>query len=249
MSSQTIITAIVKRELKSYFSSPLGYVFIIIFLFAMGHVTFEPGRGSFFLSRQADLRAFFRYIPWIFLLLVSAVTMRSWAEERKSGTIEMLLTLPITVWQAIIGKFLASWIFVTLALALTFPMVLTVVYLGNPDLSVIFIGYVGSVLLAGSYLSVGLFFSSLTKNQVTSFILTVVVCYILLMAGSPPVLGFLSVFMPKFFVDIFESLSLLNHFESLQRGVINLGDIFFYLMMIVGWLYGHYLVLNEKKAN
>lgn len=240
---------IFKRELKSYFSTPLGYVFVIIFLFGIGYVTFEPGRGSFFLIRQADLSSFFRFIPWLYILLVPAVSMRLWSEERKSGTIELLLTMPVTLKQAVLGKFLAAWAFIVFALICTFPMVLTVIYLGDPDMGVIFLGYLGCALLAGAFLAIGSFFSALTKNQVVSFILTIVFCYLLLMAGSPPILEFLSNFSPKYIVELFESLSMLNHFESLQQGVLKLGDLWFYAVMIMGWLYGCIALLNEKKAS
>ena len=200
---------IVKRELKSYFATPLGYVFVIIFLFAIGYVTFEPGRGSFFVMGVAELSSFFRYIPWLYLFLIPAISMRLWADERKTGTIELLLTMPVTVREAVIAKFLAAWIFSTFALLCTFPMVLTVIYLGKPDLSVIFLGYFGSILLAGGMLSIGSFFSALTKNNVVSFILSVVVVYLFLMAGSPPALDFLSSIFPKYVLELVESLSFL----------------------------------------
>jgi len=155
-----ITKSIIKRELKSYFSTPIGYVFVIIFLFSIGYVTFEPGRGSFFLMRQADMSSFFRYIPWLFVFLIPAVSMGIWSEERRSGTIEFLFTMPITVKEAVIGKFLAAWLFVNFALACTFPMVLTVIYLGNPDLGVVFLGYFGASLLAAAFLAIGCFFFS-----------------------------------------------------------------------------------------
>ena len=237
------------KELKSYFKSPLGYVFIVIFLFSIGHLTFELGRGSFFYIREASLSPFFRYIPWIFLFLIPAVSMRLWAEERKSGTIELLLTMPITIEQAVIAKFLASWAFTALSLLGTFPMVLTVIYLGNPDLSVIFLGYLASFLTAGVLLALGMFFSALTKNQVTSFILTVVATTIFLMAGSPPILEFVSSFFPNYVVNLFESLSILNHFESMEKGVLSFSDLWFYMVMIVCWHYGSVYLIKENKAN
>ncbi|HLE10739.1 MAG: ABC transporter permease [Bdellovibrionales bacterium RIFOXYD12_FULL_39_22] len=244
-----VTKSIVRREFKSYFASPLGYVFLIIFLFAIGYVTFEPGSGSFFLMRQADLSSFFRYVPYLFLFLVPAVSMRLLAEERKSGTIELLLTMPVTEAQVVFGKFLAAWLFVAVALAGTFPLVLTVIYLGSPDLGVVILGYLGAALLAGAFLAIGIFFSAISKNQVVSFILGVVFCYVLLMAGSPPILGFISTFLPKFLVEIFESLSIMNHFESMGRGVIVIGDLFFFALMIGGWLYGTILLITEKKSN
>lgn len=208
------------KEFTSYFKTPLGYVFLVIFLFGIGYLTFEPGRGSFFYMREASLSSFFRYIPWMFLFLIPAVSMRLWSEERKSGTIELLLTMPITVKQAVIAKYLASWAFIGIALLGTFPMIITVLYLGNPDLGVAFLGYLASFLMAGALLAVGGFFSALTKNQVISFILTVCTSFLLIMAGSPPILDFISTFSPKYLVDLFESLSVLNHFDSIERGVL-----------------------------
>lgn len=237
------------KEFTSYFKTPLGYVFLAIFLFGIGYLTFEPGRGSFFYMREASMGSFFRYIPWMFLFLIPAVSMRLWSDERKSGTIELLLTMPVTVKEAVIAKFLASWAFIGVALAGTFPMVLTVVYLGNPDLGVAFLGYIASFLMAGALLAVGGFFSALTKNQVISFILTVCVSFLLIMAGSPPILEFISTFSPKYLVDLFESLSVLNHFDSIERGVFSLSNLWFFAVMITCWLYGNIILLNENKAN
>ncbi len=238
---------IFKKELKSYFNTPLGYIFLVIFLFALGYSTFEPGRGGFFQLRQADLSSFFKYIPWLFIFLIPAVTMRLWAEEKKSGTIELLLTLPVTVKDAVLGKFLAAWAFLGIALLCTFPMVFTVSYLGNPDYGVIFLGYLGAFLLAGSFLAIGNFFSALTKNQVVSFILSIVFCYLFFMAGSPPTLEFLSSLAPTYFVNLFESLSVLNHFNSISSGVIAIGDVWFYATLIVGWIFGSIVLLTDKK--
>ena len=237
------------KEFTSYFKTPLGYVFLVIFLFGIGHLTFEQGRGSFFFMREASMKSFFKYIPWMFLFFIPAVSMKLWSDERKYGTIELLLTMPVTVKQAVIAKFLSSWAFIGVALLGTVPMVFTVVYLGNPDLSVIFLGYLGSFLIAGSLLAVGGFFSALTKNQVISFILTTVFSFLLMMAGSPPILEFISAFVPKYFVDLFESLSILNHFESIERGVFSLGNLWFFVVTIVCWLYGNIVLLNENKAN
>ncbi len=237
------------KEFSSYFKTPLGYVFLVIFLFGIGYLTFEPGRGSFFYMREASMSSFFRYIPWMFLFLIPAVSMRLWSDERKAGTIELLLTMPVTIRQAVIAKFLASWAFIGIALAGTFPMIFTIVYLGNPDLGVVFLGYLASFFMAGALLAVGGFFSALTKNQVVSFILTVCVSFMLIMAGSPPILDFISTFLPKFFVDLFESLSVLNHFDSIERGVLSLSNIWFFTVMITCWLYGSMILLNENKAN
>ncbi|MEC7276569.1 MAG: ABC transporter permease [Bdellovibrionota bacterium] len=237
------------KEFTSYFKTPLGYVFLVIFLFGIGYLTFEPGRGSFFYMREASMSSFFKYIPWMFLFLIPAVSMRLWSEERKSGTIELLLTMPVTINQAVIAKFLASWAFIGVALVGTFPMVFTVIYLGNPDLGVAFLGYLASFLMAGALLAVGGFFSALTKNQVISFILTVCVSFLLIMAGSPPILEFISTFSPKYLVDLFESLSVLNHFDSIERGVFSLSNLWFFAVMIACWLYGNIILLNENKAN
>lgn len=237
------------KEFTSYFKTALGYVFLVIFLFGIGYLTFEPGRGSFFYMREASLSSFFRYIPWMFLFLIPAVSMRLWSEERKSGTIELLLTMPITVKQAVIAKYLASWAFIGVALIGTFPMIITVLYLGNPDLGVVLLGYLASFLMAGALLAVGGFFSALTKNQVTSFILTVCASFLLIMAGSPPVLDFISTFSPKYLVDLFESLSVLNHFDSIERGVFSLSNLWFFSVMIISWLFGNIILLNENKAN
>ncbi len=237
------------KEFTSYFKTPLGYVFLVIFLFGIGYLTFEPGRGSFFYMREASLSSFFRYIPWMFLFLIPAVSMRLWSEERKSGTIELLLTMPITVKQAVIAKYLASWAFIGIALLGTFPMIITVLYLGNPDLGVAFLGYLASFLMAGALLAVGGFFSALTKNQVISFILTVCTSFLLIMAGSPPILDFISTFSPKYLVDLFESLSVLNHFDSIERGVFSLSNLWFFAVMIISWLFGNIILLNENKAN
>lgn len=246
--NNSAIKVLFKKELKSYFTTPLGYVFVIIFLFGLGHITFEPGKGSFFIFRKAELTSLFNYVPWLFIFLIPAITMRLWAEERKSGTIELLLTLPVSVKEAVVAKFLASWAFASISLLGTFPFVMTVLYLGEPDLTVIFVGYLACILLAACFISIGMFFSALTKNQVISFILAVVVCNLFMMAGSPPVLEFFSAFLPQFFVEHVEALSILNHFESMVKGVVRIGDIWFYAVMIMGWLYASILLLNERKA-
>lgn len=248
MKCNTVIS-LFKKEFSSYFKTPLGHVFLVIFLFGIGYLTFEPGRGSFYLMREASLKSFFYYIPWMFIFLIPAVSMKLWAEERKSGTIELLFTMPVTVLEAVLAKFLASWAFIAVALAGTFPMVLTVIYLGNPDLGVIALGYFGAIMMAGALLAVGSFFSALTKNQVVSFILTIVASFFIMMAGSPPVLEFVSILFPKYFVALFESLSVLNHFDAIEQGVINLGNIWFFTVMIGCWLFANVLLLNENKAN
>ena len=196
--------AIFKRELKSYFATPVAYVFIVIFLVMAGLFTFYL--GGFYERGQADLQPFFSFHPWLYLFLVPAVSMRLWSEERKSGTIELLLTLPVTMWQAVLGKFLAAWAFIAIALALTFPIWITVNYLGAPDNGVIVASYLGSLLMAGAFLAIGACLSAATRNQVVSFILTVVVCFFLLLAGFPMVLDFVRSFLPQVRTTLFELL-------------------------------------------
>src|SRR5580692_6461348 len=220
MNSISNIRAITKRELSAYFSSPVAYVFIVIFLFLMGLFTFMM--GGFFERGQASLEdSFFIWHPWLYLFLVPAVGMRLWAEERRVGTLELLLTLPITAWQAIVGKFLASWIFLFLALVLTFPVVITVNYLGSPDNGVIFAGYVGSWLMAGAYLAVSCITSAITRSQVVSFIVSVVACLFLILAGFPPVINMLQSLTHNghWLVDTVTSFSVITHFEGFQKGV------------------------------
>ena len=240
--------SVLKREFKGYFTTPVAYVFLVIFLFLAGYATFEPGRGNFFLARQAYLRPFFANLPALFIFLIPAVAMRLWAEERRSGTIEVLLTLPLTVTQAVLGKFFAAWLFLAVGLFLTCPIIFTVSYLGDPDWGLIITGYLGTILMAGSYLSIGIFCSALTKNQVVGFILAVVACSVLVAAGSPPALDFLSRWVPGFFVDIFESLSFMNHFDSIQKGVLEFKDLLFYISIMCGWLIATVVLLQNRKA-
>src|SRR5207247_2204611 len=212
----THIKTIAKRELAGYFASPVAYVFIVIFLLMIGFFTFMA--GGFFERGQASLISFFLWHPWLYLFLVPAAGMRLWAEERRVGTIELLLTMPITAWQAIVGKFLASWLFLALALALTFPVVITVNYLGSPDNGVILSGYLGSWLMAGAYLAISCITSAMTRTQVVSFIISVVVCLFLILAGFPPVINFLQQFAAPSLVDIVTSFSVMTHFEGFQKG-------------------------------
>jgi ABC-2 type transport system permease protein len=239
--------AIFKRELKSYFATPVAYVFIVIFLVLANVFTFYL--GGFYQRGQADLQPFFDFHPWLYLFLVPAVAMRLWSEERKSGTIELLLTLPVTMWQAVAGKFLAAWAFIGIALALTFPIWITVNYLGDPDNGVIFAGYLGSLLMAGAFLAVGACLSAATKNQVVAFILTVVVCFLLLLAGFPLVLDFFRTFAPQAIVDVVANLSFLTHFVAIGKGVLDLRDILFFLLTIGFWLYAGAVVIDLKKAD
>lgn len=238
--------AVFKRELKSYFATPVAYVFLVIFLFFAGYLPFRDG---FFDYRQADLRLFFMNLPLLFVFMVPCTAMRLWAEERKSGSIELLLTLPISVPQAVIGKFFAAWLFLVIALLLTITMPITVIYLGNPDIGLIITGYLGSMLMAGGFLAVGCFFSALTKNQVISFILSVAVLAILVYAGMPTTLNYLSAFLPAGIVSAVESISFLTHFESIQKGVLEFKDLAYFILLIVGWIYASIVILNERKAN
>jgi len=238
--------AVFKRELKSYFTTPIAYVFLVVFLFFSGYMTFKNG---FFEIRQADMTAFFVNMPLLFAFLVPATAMRLWAEERKSGSIELLLTLPITVMQAVLGKFLAAWVFLIIALGLTFPMVITICYLGNPDVGLIVTGYLGSILMAGAFLSVGCFFSAASKNQVISFVLSVVACAALVFAGMPTTMQYLSTFLPAGLVAAVETMSLQTHFESIQKGVIEFGDMAYFVLLIIGWVAGCAIILEERKAS
>ena len=242
-----MISIILKRELASYFATPLAYVFIIIFLAMSGVFTFYM--GSFFERGQADLLPFFSFHPWLYLFLVPAIAMRLWAEERKSGSIELLLTLPVTMWQAVLGKFLAAWWFCGLALSLTFPMWLTVAYLGDPDHGAIATGYLGSWLMAGGFLAIGSCVSATTKNQVIAFIVGLVACFLFLVSGFPIVLDAFSGWAPDVLVGAIASLSFMTHFEGLSKGVIELRDILFFAGVIVAWLYANTIVVEMKKAD
>ena len=240
------ISAVLRRELRSYFVTPVAYVFIVIFLVLANAFAFYL--GNFYARGQADLSPFFTYHPWLFLFLVPALSMRLWAEERKSGSIELLMTLPIEPWQAVIGKFLAAWVFTCLAIALTFPIWITVNYLGRPDNGAILAAYLGSALMAGGFLAVGSCISATTKNQVVAFIISVVACLALLLAGLPLVLDFFSVWAPQALVDGIASLSFLTHFDSISKGVIDLRDLVFFALLIATCLYANTLVLEIKKA-
>ena len=243
----TVLLNIVKRELASYFSTPLAYVFIVIFLTLIGSFTFYL--GNFFARGQADLNAFFTFHPWVYILLIPAVTMRLWAEERKTGTIELLMTLPLTTTQAVIGKFFSAWIFIFIALVLTFAIWIRVNYLGQPDNGVILAGYVGSLFMSGAYLSIGSCISAITKNQVIAFVIAATVCFIFTMSGVDIVLNFFKVWAPEFLVNIISSMSFLVHFESITKGVIEIRDFLFYLSVIVFWLFLNVVVVEFKKFN
>ncbi len=237
---------VARRELAGYFATPVAYVFIVIFLMMAGALTFTL--GGFFARGQADLGPFFTFVPWLFLFLVPALTMRLWAEERRLGTIELLLTLPLPQWQAVVGKFLAAWAFCAIALLLTFPLVLTVNYLGSPDNGVIAAGYVGCLLVAGAYLAVGAAMSAMTKNQVIAFVLAVAVCFLFAAAGSPIVTEFLSQRIPLL-AEVARGLSITERFNSLTRGVIALRDLVFFLSFMGFFLFVNAVVIDHRKAD
>lgn len=237
-----------RRELASYFATPVAYVFIVIFLMLAMAFTFYL--GGFYDRGQADLQPFFQFHPWLFLFLVPAVGMRLWAEERKSGSIELLLTLPVTLWQAVFGKFLAAWAFIGIALALTVPIWFTVNYLGDPDNGAILAGYLGSFLMAGAFLAVGSCLSAATRNQVVAFILTVVTCFLLMLSGFPMVLDFFhGIGLPQGAVDAIAGLSFLTHANAISKGVLDLRDVLYFVLMIAFWLYATAIVIDMKKAD
>ena len=240
------VVAIFRRELASYFATPIAYVFIVIFLIAASWLTFSF--GSFYERGQADLNAFFTWHPWLFLMLVPALSMRLWAEERKSGSIELLLTLPIEIWQAVLGKFLAAWAFTAIAIALTFPIWITVNYLGDPDNGIVFAAYIGSILTAGGYLAVGSLVSATTKNQVIAFVIALMASFVLLLAGFEPVLNVLAG-LPQVLVDAIASLGFLTHFQSISKGVIDVRDLVYFALLMGACLYANTIVLQLKKAD
>jgi ABC-2 type transport system permease protein len=238
---------IMRRELTSYFATPLAYIFILIFLVLANAVTFYL--GSFYERGNADLESFFGFHPWLYLFLIPAISMRLWAEERKSGSIELLMTQPVTLWEAVLGKFFAAWIFSALALGLTFPLWITVNYLGSPDNGTILAAYVGSLLLAGGFLAVGSCMSALTSNQVVAFILSVVACFLLLLAGFPLVLDVFRSWAPQAIVSAIASLSFLTHYDSIQKGVIDVRDLLYFGMLIAFFLIATSIALDLRKAD
>jgi len=240
------IYTIFRRELTSYFLTPLAYIFIVIFLAMAGTFTFFV--GSFFTRGQADLQPFFQFHPWLYLFLIPAITMRLWAEERKTGSIELLLTLPISITAAVLGKFLAAWCFTGIALALTFPMWITVNVLGNPDNGAILAGYAGSFLMAGSFLAVGAAISPLSKNQVIAFVVTSVVCFIFTVGGTGVVLNFFSGWAPTLLVDTIAQMSFMTHFNAISRGVIDARDMVYFASVIGFFLFANAILVDLKKA-
>jgi ABC-2 type transport system permease protein len=240
------VLTIVKRELGAYFGSPVAYVFLVIFLLLTGFFTFTA--GNFFERGEASLAAFFGWHPWLYLVLVPAVGMRLWAEERRSGTLELLFTMPIATWQAILAKFLASWIFIALALALTFPAIITVNVLGEPDNGVIAAGYLGSFFLAGAYLAITCMTSAMTRNQVVAFILSVVLCLFLVLAGFNPVTDLMVRWASPAVVDTVAAFSVVTHYDGFQRGVIDLRDLLFFLSVIGFALFATGVILRGHRA-
>ena len=237
---------IFKREFASFFATPVAYVFIAIFLILSGVFAFSI--GGLYERGQADLLPFFNFHPWLYLFLVPAMAMRSWSEERKSGSIELLMTLPITAWQATLGKFLAAWAVLGLSLMLTFPLWITVNYLGNPDNGIILAAYIGSWLMAGAFLSIGLCMSALTKSQVVAFILAVVLCFVFVLSGSDMVLNAFKEWLPLVLLDTLASFSFLTHFEAMAKGVLAFNDVGYFIIVMAVWLYAGLLVIEQKKA-
>ncbi len=238
---------VMRRELAGYFATPVAYVFLVIFLVMTGIFTFYL--GNFYERGIADLDPFFRFHPWLYLFLVPAISMRLWAEERRSGTIELLFTLPLTTVDAVLGKFLAAWLFIGLALLLTFPMWITVNYLGSPDNGVILAGYLGSWLMAGGFLAIGACMSATTRNQVIAFILSVVVCFLFLLSGLPMVMNLFQGWAPQIILDGIAGLSFFKHFADISKGVIDLRDLVYFALVIGFWLLANVLILNMKKAD
>lgn len=229
------ISAIYRREMRSYFSTPLAYVFIVIFLMLAGIFTFYL--GGFFARAQADLEPFFTWHPWLYMFLAPALGMRLWAEERKTGTFELLMTLPVSMGSAVLGKFLAAWSMMGISLALTFPLWITVNVLGNPDNGVIAAGYLGSLLMSGAYLAVSACVSSTTRNQVIAFVLSVVLCFAFLLLGFPLILDLFRPWLPGTAIGFMATIGFLQHFDSIIRGVVDLRDVLYFFTFISLWLY------------
>ena len=241
------ILAIYKRELTNYFATPVAYVFIVIFLILAGVFTFYL--GGLFERGQADLQPFFTYLPWLYLFLIPALSMRLWAEERKSGSIELLMTLPISITQAVLGKYFAAWLFTGIALLLTFPLWLTINFLGDPDNPVIFSGYLGAFLMAGAYLAIGSCISAITKNQVIAFVIAVVISFGFILSGFPLVLDFFKDWAPQVIINAISSMSFLTHFNSIVKGVIDLRDVVYFVSFIGCWLMANVILIEMKKSD
>ena len=241
------ILSIYKREFTSYFVTPVAYVFIVIFLFMTGVFTFYL--GAFYESNQADLEPFFRFHPWLYLFLIPAISMRLWSDERKSGTIELLMTLPVSITDTVVAKYLAAWSFTAIALSLTFPMWITINYLGNPDNTVVLASYIGSLIMAGGFLAIGSCISALTKSQVIAFVISVVICFMFILSGFPMVLDLFEDWAPQAVIDAIASFSFLTHFTSIKKGVIDIRDVIYFAALITFWLYVNVVIIENKKAN
>ena len=241
------LLSIYKREFTSYFVTPVAYVFIVIFLLMTGVFTFYL--GAFYESNQADLEPFFRFHPWLYLFLIPAISMRLWSDERKSGTIELLMTLPVSITDTVVAKYLAAWSFTAIALSLTFPMWITVNYLGNPDNTVVLASYIGSLIMAGGFLAIGSCISALTKSQVISFVISVVICFMFILSGFPMVLDLFESWAPQAVVDAVASFSFLTHFTSIKKGVIDIRDLIYFAALITFWLYVNIIIIENKKAD
>ncbi len=239
------ILVIFKREFASYFATPLAYVFLVVFLIMQGLFTFYM--GQFFEREQADLSSFFTYHPWLYLFFMPAIAMRLWSEERKNGTQELLLTLPLSTGMIIIGKYTAAIAFAALALFLTFPIWITVNWLGAPDNGPIITGYIGSLLMASSYIAVGSAISAITRNQVIAFVVSVSICFLFLVSGLPIVLNFFEAWVPDTVLLAIANLSFLSHFDNLQKGVIALSDIFYFTSVIILWLWVNRIIVEVKR--
>lgn len=239
------IRAIIRKELLSYFTTPLAYIFIAAFLFSSGAFTFYI--GNFYERNQADLESFFTWHPWLYLFLVPAISMRVWSEEQRSGTLEILFTLPLTLCELVVGKFLAAWIVIGVALLLTLPIWFTVSYLGNPDHGVIAAGYLGSFLMAGGYLAIGTCLSSLTSNQVIAFVLSLVICFLFTFSGFPLVLNFFSAFLPLSLLETISSFSFLGNFNDITHGILALRSVIYFTLLIALWLSLNIYALTLKK--
>ena len=240
------VLTIFRREFGSYFATPLAYVFIVIFLVMAGVLTFFI--GNFFNRGQADLQPFFAFHPWLYLVLIPALSMRMWAEERKSGTIELFLTLPIRMTEAVVGKFLAAWCFAGIALALTFPFWITVNLLGHPDNGVIVASYIGSWLMAGALLAIGACVSAVTKNQVIAFVVTAAIAFVFIVAGSPVVLGLLQGWAPEWLIGAVSAMSFLDHFNAITRGVLDVRDLAYFLSIMIAFLFANAILVDLEKA-
>ncbi len=235
-----------RRELTGYFLTPVAYVFIAVFLMVAGSFTFYL--GTFYERGKADLEPFFNWHPWLFLFFIPAITMRLWAEERRSGTFELLMTLPVSLWQLVVGKFLAAWAFTAIAIAGTFPMWITVNYLGDPDNGVIFASYIGSLLMAGGFIAIGAFLSALTRNQVIAFVLSVTICFVFTLAGYPIIIKFFEGWLPQTLIETISLFSFITNFTDITKGVVEMRSLFFFVTLIGFFLFANTVVLEGRRS-